>query len=161
MWRSPLPKGILGDPHLDHMIDSSVPSNRDLCRSESVRPKLNTRSSVVLPVWPQIHPRSCQLQCCSGSQTCVSNPEFPDLFCQIPISVVTVCCWRHGLYRRYDPGQTTTIRRDTKLECENNTRKEIDSYLFHARKLDMEMSSDSLETGGVNEWFNLKFPESF
>ena len=43
MWRSPLPKGILGDPHLAHMIVSSVPSSRDLRRSESVRPaKINT-----------------------------------------------------------------------------------------------------------------------
>ena len=49
MLRSPLPKGILGDPHLTHMIDSSVPSRRDLRRSESVRPaKLNTRSAVAL-----------------------------------------------------------------------------------------------------------------
>ncbi len=41
--------GILGDPHLDHMIDFSVPSSRDLCTSESVRPtKLNTRSDVEL-----------------------------------------------------------------------------------------------------------------
>ncbi len=49
MWRSPLPKGTLGDPHLAHMIPSSVPSNRDLRRSESVRPvKLNTRSVVEL-----------------------------------------------------------------------------------------------------------------
>ncbi len=47
MWRSPLPKGILGGPHLDHMIASSVPSSRDLHRSE--RPaKLNTRSVVPL-----------------------------------------------------------------------------------------------------------------
>ena len=36
-------------------------------------------------------------------------------------------------------------RRDTKLECERNTRKETDSYLLHVRKLDMEMSPDSLE----------------
>ena len=49
MWRSPLPKGILGDSHLAHMIVSSVPSSRDLRRSESVRPaKLNTRSAVAL-----------------------------------------------------------------------------------------------------------------
>ena len=49
MWRSPLHKGILGDPHLTHMIDSSVLSNRDLLRSEIVRPsKLNTRSTVAL-----------------------------------------------------------------------------------------------------------------
>jgi len=49
MWRSPLPKGILGDPHLAHMIASSVPSSRDLRRSESVRPaKLNTSSAVAL-----------------------------------------------------------------------------------------------------------------
>jgi hypothetical protein len=33
MWRSPLPKGILGDPHLTHMITSSVPSSRDLLMS--------------------------------------------------------------------------------------------------------------------------------
>jgi hypothetical protein len=47
MSRSPLPKGILGDPHLAHMIASSVPSSRRLRRSESVRPpKLNTRSVV-------------------------------------------------------------------------------------------------------------------
>ncbi len=49
MWRSPLPKGILGDPHLAHMITSNVPSSRDFPRSESVRPeKLNTRSAVPL-----------------------------------------------------------------------------------------------------------------
>ena len=36
-------------PHLDHMIDSSVPSCRDLHRSESVIPsELNTRSVVTL-----------------------------------------------------------------------------------------------------------------
>ncbi len=49
MWRSPLPKGILGETHLAHMIVSSVPSSRDLRRSESVNPgKLNTRSAVAL-----------------------------------------------------------------------------------------------------------------
>ncbi len=49
MWRSPLPKGILGDPHLAHMIASSVPSSRNLRMPESVRPaKLNTRSAVAL-----------------------------------------------------------------------------------------------------------------
>jgi hypothetical protein len=32
------------------------------------------------------------------------------------------------------------IRRDTKLECKNNTRKKRDSYLFPTRKVDMEMS---------------------
>ena len=47
----------------------------------------------------------------------------------------------------------TTIRRHTKLECELNTRKEIETYLLCARKLDMEMSGDNLETGGVNELF--------
>ena len=51
MWRSPPPKGILGDLHLAHMIASSVPSSKDLSRSESVRPtKQNTRSSVALAV---------------------------------------------------------------------------------------------------------------
>ena len=44
-----------------------------------------------------------------------------------------------------------TIRRDTKLECERNMRKERDSYLFRARKLDMEIPPDSLESGNVNE----------
>jgi len=33
MWRSPLPKGIVGGPH-------EVPSSRDLRRSESVRPTI-------------------------------------------------------------------------------------------------------------------------
>ena len=43
MWISPLQKGILGETHWVHMISSSVPSTRDLRRSESVRPvKLNT-----------------------------------------------------------------------------------------------------------------------
>ena len=31
------PKGILGDPHLAHMIASSVPSIRDLCRSSDLQ----------------------------------------------------------------------------------------------------------------------------
>ena len=45
-----------------------------------------------------------------------------------------VCCWRHGLSRRYDPPQrTTTIRRHTKLEYEVNTRKERETYLLRAR----------------------------
>ncbi len=39
MWRSPLLKGILGDHPLDHMIASSVPSSRDLCRSETYKTK--------------------------------------------------------------------------------------------------------------------------
>ena len=43
-----------------------------------------------------------------------------------------------------------TIRRDPILECERNTRKERDSYLFRERKLYMEMPPDSLEDGGVN-----------
>jgi len=38
-------------------------------------------------------------------------------------------------------------------EFDRNTRKERDSYLFRARKLDMEMVPDSLEVGGVNELF--------
>jgi hypothetical protein len=43
------PKEYWETPILDHMITSSVPSSRDLRRSESVRPaKLNTRSAVAL-----------------------------------------------------------------------------------------------------------------
>ncbi len=38
-----------------------------------------------------------------------------------------------------------------KWECERNTRKERDSYLFHARKLDMEIPPDTLEADGVND----------
>ena len=38
-----------------------------------------------------------------------------------------------------------------KLECERNTRKERDSYLFRVRKLDMEIPPDSLEAGGVKD----------
>ena len=48
-------------------------------------------------------------------------------------------------------GTNDTIRCDTKLECERNTRKERDSYLLDARKLEMEMPPDSLESGVVNE----------
>lgn len=32
-----------------------------------------------------------------------------------------------------------------------SSTKERDSYLFHSTKLDMEMTPDSLEVGGVNE----------
>ncbi len=51
-----------------------------------------------------IHPRSCQLQWCSGSQVSSVSPVFQSLFCQCPISV--------------------------NIECERNTSKERDSYLF-------------------------------
>jgi hypothetical protein len=43
------------------------------------------------------------------------------------------------------------INSTAKLECERNTRKERDSYLFRERKLDMEMPPDSLEAGRVND----------
>ncbi len=56
--------------------------------------------------------------------------------------------------RRYDPAQqTTTIRRRTKFECELNTRKERETYLFRTRKLDMEMPPETLKSDGVNELF--------
>jgi len=56
--------------------------------------------------------------------------------------------------RRYDPAQqTTAIRRDTKLECERNSRFERYTYLFRARKLDMEMPPDGLEAGRLNDLF--------
>ena len=37
-----------------------------------------------------------------------------------------------------------------KLECERNTRKERDSYLFRVRKLDMEIPPDSPNWVGVS-----------
>ncbi len=40
-----------------------------------------------------------------------------------------------------------------KLECDRKPRKESDSYLFRVRKMDMEMTPDTLETGGVNDLF--------
>ena len=57
--------------------------------------------------------------------------------------------------RRYDPAQQTTaaIRRDTKLECERNSSMERYTYLFRARKLDMEMPPDGLEAGRRNDLF--------
>ncbi len=116
MWRSPLPKGILGDPHLAHMIASSVPSSRDLLRSESVRPaKLNTRSAVALAAgivrnWQAMTEmwgkRACPTslhQTRTSTSWVMSDPSsflpitvllwiagiaFPALFCQLPISVV-------------------------------------------------------------------------
>ena len=55
---------------------------------------------------------------------------------------------------KYNPKQvTTTIRRHTKLECEHNTRKERETYLLCVRNLDMEMTTDTLETDTVNEMF--------
>jgi hypothetical protein len=39
------------------------------------------------------------------------------------------------------------------LECERNTRKERETYLLLVRKLDMEVPTDTLEAGGVNELF--------
>ena len=64
--------------------------------------------------------------------------------------------------RRYYPAQqTTTIRRDTKFECERNSRMGRYTYLFRARKLDMEMPPDGLEPGRLNDllvaglWMNL------
>ncbi len=152
MWKSPLPKGILGDPHLAHMIASSVPSSRDLRRSESVIPeKLNTRSVTIhrnsqeideswqqcvenelvrRPFtrpgcqhlgWCLIHPRSCQLQRCSGSQALHFHPCFVRFRYLWWFSTWS---WQHGLRRRYDHAQqTTTIRRLTKFQCDLNTRK--------------------------------------
>jgi hypothetical protein len=56
--------------------------------------------------------------------------------------------------RRYDPAQqTTTIRRDTKLECERNSRMERNTDLFRARTLDMAMPPDGLEAGRRNDLF--------
>ncbi len=53
--------------------------------------------------------------------------------------------------RRYNPAQqTTTIRRHTKFTCDLNTT-ERETYVFRARKLDMEMTPDTLAAFGVNE----------
>ena len=74
----------------------------------------------------------------------------------------TVAKWKghvqwHGLLRRYDPTQqTTTIRRDTKLECDRNTRKERHSDLSHVRKLVMEIPPVSLDPPGNKFKLNLK-----
>jgi hypothetical protein len=60
------------------------------------------------------------------------------------------------------PRTNDTIRRDKKLDCEQNTRKGRDSHLFHTRKLDMETPPDSLEVGGVNDLLVVvTFDESF
>jgi hypothetical protein len=51
MWRSPLPKGVLEDPHLAHIIASSAPSSRDLRRSERVRPAKLQDVNILGDVW--------------------------------------------------------------------------------------------------------------
>ena len=107
-------------------------------------PLHQTRTSTF---WMMSHPSSflpfTALLWISGicSQSCISS---------LVLSVSEI--W--GNLRRYDPAQqTTTIRRHSKLECERNTRKERKTYLLHARKLDMEMTADTLEAGGVHELF--------
>ena len=98
------------------------------------------------------------------SQPSVGSPVFPDLFCHLPISVVTcflLTTRSPEKIRSYTTVETTTIRRHTKLECEHNTRKEKDRVLFvvHEKsghgdvllkpsEMDMEMSPDTLESVG-------------
>jgi hypothetical protein len=148
MWRSPLPKGILGGPHLDHMIASTVPSSRDLLRSESVSPaKLNTRSAVALTAgiarnWRAITEirgnRACPT---SLHQASTSTSSLPTCLVRCLLCVQEIRSCRTNY----------TIRRYTKLECGRNTSKVRASYLLLVRKLDMEIPPDSLEAGGVNE----------
>jgi hypothetical protein len=123
MWRSPLPKGILGDPHLDNMIVSNVPSIRDLHRSESVNPvKLNTGSSVALDVgisrnWRVITEIQGNRDCpTSLNQTRTSTSwVIPDPYLH-PVLYFQTCFVHFRLlwwdvwcvYRRYDPAEQTT-----------------------------------------------------
>jgi hypothetical protein len=66
-----------------------------------------------------VHPRSCKLQCCSGSKTPTTSPAFPALFCQFPISVVRCLLLKTRSEQEIGSCITNdTIRHNTKLECE-------------------------------------------
>ena len=149
MWRSPLPKGILGDPHLDHMMVSIAPSNRDLHRSESVRPvKLNTRSSVVLAsgitrnwrVMTEMRGnRACPTSLHQTRKSTSWVMSDPSLFlsitallwitgmCNISILVLSteICGDMFAVDNTVWAGDTILHkRRHTKLKCERSMRKE-------------------------------------
>ena len=58
------------------------------CHLQSCMSLVWTRQGCQHLRWCLIHPRSWQLQICSGWKTSADSPVFPDLFCQLPISVV-------------------------------------------------------------------------
>ena len=155
MWRSPLPKGILGNPHLSHMMDSNVPSIRDLRADYNTResrlsdvPSPDKDVNILGDVW--------SILVLDNHNDALDLLHFQSWFVSFRNLWWHVSCWRHGLHRRSDPAkQTTTIRHHTKLECECNTRKERETYLVWERKLDMEIPpvSDTFQAGGVNDLF--------
>jgi hypothetical protein len=104
MWRSPPPKGILGDPHLAHMIDSRVPSSRDLHRSESVRPvKLNTRSAVALVAGSR-NIQELTIHDSNARKTILSDVPPPDQDVNIlgdVWSILVLANYNSGLYWRH------------------------------------------------------------
>jgi hypothetical protein len=149
MWRSPLPKGILGDPHLTHMISTSVPSTRDLLRSEgqSVRPpKLNTRSR-------SRNSQELTRHDSNTRKTSLSDVPPPDQDVNIfgyVWSILVLVNYNVGLDHRH---LESVLHLQPCFVNFHNTRKEREIYLLCVRKLDMEMPPDTLKVVGVNELF--------